>query len=264
MIALEAEDSADLRGWLISGTIVVLAHGAVAAAVEWRQDSDPAQPAGAIVIEFARVPVAPASEQTDIPPGPEQIMLDLSPDKPSDIVKEKVEEKPEQKIEEETPPELQPAPNPEVAIQPPTPKEVQAETPRQEPHPPAPTTSASQAAPVQTAPFRQRPRKVDPPNDPPQFRAGRRKSWRCSIERNKRYPPAAQARGQHGVAQVVFTLDRSGHVVDSRVVHSSGAPALDTEALALLQRTQPLPPPPVQLVGPQVNLTVPIRFNSNN
>ena len=242
MIALGAEELADLRRWLISGAIVVLAHGAVAAAVAWRQDSDPVDPAGAIVIEFAPVPVAPPSQQTDIPPGPEQIMSDASPDKPSEIVKEKVEEKPEQKIEEETP-EVQPAPNPEVAIQSAA-QEVQPETPRQEPHPPAPATSAPQAAPVQTAAI---------PAAPAQGRSVQRStaipSWTSEIvallERNKRYPPAAQARREHGVAQVVFTLDRSGHVVDSRVLHSSGAPALDAEALALLHsaRSHSLRPP---------------------
>jgi protein TonB len=260
MIAFAAEDLADLRRWLVSGAIVVLAHGAVAAAIAWRQDSEPAEPAGTIVIEFAPVPVAPASQQTDIPPGAEQIMSDASPDKPSEIVKEKVEEKPEQKIEEEAPPEVQPASNPEVAIQPPAPKEVQPETPRQEPHPPAPTTTAPQAAPVQTAAI---------PAAPAQGRSPQRSSaipsWTSEIvallERNKRYPPAAQARREYGVAQVVFTLDRSGHVIDSRVLHSSGAPALDAEALALLQRAQPFPPPPAELAGPQVNLTVPIRFN---
>jgi periplasmic protein TonB len=259
MIALGAEDLADLRRWLICGAIVVLAHGAVAAAIAWRQDSDPAEPAGAIVIEFAPVPVAPPSQQTDIPPGPEQIMSDASPDKPSEIVKEKLEEKPEQKIEEETPPEVQPAPNPEVAIQSAI-QEVQPETPHQEPHPPAPTTAAPQAAPVQTAAI---------PAAPAQGRSVQRStaipSWTSEIvallERNKRYPPAAQARREHGVAQVVFTLDRSGHVVDSRVLHSSGAPALDAEALALLQRAQPFPRPPAELTGSQVSLTVPVRFN---
>src|SRR6516165_1597676 len=91
------------------------------AAGVWRQENEPAEPAGAIVIEFALVPIAPANEQTEIPPGPEQIMSDLSPDRPSEIVKDKVDEIPEQKVAEERQPEVQPAPNPEVSIQPPTP-----------------------------------------------------------------------------------------------------------------------------------------------
>jgi protein TonB len=44
-------------------------------------------------------------------------------------------------------------------------------------------------------------------------------------------------------------------------VRSSGTSALDEEALALLRRAQPFPPPPPELSGSRVDLTVPIRFN---
>jgi periplasmic protein TonB len=265
MIVLAAADIADLRRWLISGAIVVLAHGAIAGAmVAWRQETEPSEPAAAIVVEFAPVPVAPANRETDIPPGPEQVMSDASPDRPFETVKEKIEEKPEQKIEpvEEPPPEVKPAPNPDVPIRPPTPQDIKQETPqRQEPRPPAPTTSAPQASPLATAAI---------PAAPAQGQARPKSSnaiptWQTQIvallERNKRYPPAAQSRGEHGVAQVFFSLDRQGRVIDSRVVRSSGAPALDEEALALLHRAQPFPAPPAELAGPHVDLTVPIRFN---
>jgi protein TonB len=249
MIVLAAADIADLRRWMISGAIVVLAHGAIAAAtVAWHNDIEPAEPAAAIVVEFAPLPVAPANREMDIPPGPEQVMSEM------------VEEKPEQKIEpvEEPPP---PAPNPDVAIQPPTP-EVKQETPqREEPRPPAPTTSTPQAAPVETAAIPAAPVQGQP--TPKSSNAI--PTWKTQIvallERNKRYPPAAQSRGEHGVAQVFFSLDRQGRVIDSRVVRSAGAPALDEEALALLQRAQPFPAPPAELSGAHVDLTVPIRFN---
>jgi protein TonB len=60
---------------------------------------------------------------------------------------------------------------------------------------------------------------------------------------------------------VFFTIDRQGRLIDSRIVRSAGAAALDAEALALLDRAQPFPAPPPQLAGERVNLTVPIRFN---
>jgi protein TonB len=90
-------------------------------------------------------------------------------------------------------------------------------------------------------------------------------TWKTQIvallERNKRYPEGAQARREHGVAQVFFSLDRNGRVIASRVLRSSGASALDEEALALLRRAQPFPAPPRELPGEHVDLTVPIRFN---
>jgi len=151
-MVLSAEYVADLRRWLISGAIIVLAHGGIAAVtVNWRDEIEPAEPAAAVVIEFAPMPVAPAMPQTNIAPGPEQVMSDASPNKPVESLeeKQKVEEKVASKPVEEPPPEVKPAPNPEVAVEPP--REVQQESPRQAPHLPAPTTSAPQAIPERTA-----------------------------------------------------------------------------------------------------------------
>ena len=90
-------------------------------------------------------------------------------------------------------------------------------------------------------------------------------TWKTQIvallERNKHYPAAAQSRREQGVAQVFFSLDRQGRVINSRIARSSGANALDEEALALLRRAQPFPAPPRELPGVHVDLTVPIRFN---
>src|SRR5258707_1179818 len=152
MKALSAEDVADLRRWLISGAVVVLAHGAIAAGmVNWRDEIEPGEPAAAIVIEFAPLPVAPAAPQIDIAPGPEQVMSDASPDKPVERVEEeqKLEAKVASRSVEEPPLEIKPAPNPDVAIEP-TRQEV-ATPQRQEPRTPASTTSAPQAPPEQIA-----------------------------------------------------------------------------------------------------------------
>jgi protein TonB len=59
---------------------------------------------------------------------------------------------------------------------------------------------------------------------------------------------------------VSFTIDRTGRVTASRVVGSSGSPALDDEALAVLQRASPLPAPPAQVPGESFNWTMPIQF----
>ena len=88
MMALE--DIANLRRWVISGTIVVLAHGAFAAAmVTWRDTDEAAEPAAAIVVEFAPVPVGPAKPESDLAPGPEQVMSDASPNRPTETLEEK-------------------------------------------------------------------------------------------------------------------------------------------------------------------------------
>ncbi len=64
------------------------------------------------------------------------------------------------------------------------------------------------------------------------------------LERYKRYPPEAQSRGEQGVAQLAFSVDRSGGVHHARIVRSSGSSLLDAATLALVERAAPLPPPP--------------------
>ncbi len=279
MIAFAAEDAADLRRWLFSAAIVVLAHGAFAGAmVTWRDAIEAAEPAAAIVIEFAPVPVGPAKLETEIPPGPEQVMSDAAPDRLTPTTEEKIEEKVEQKVEakveqkveekvepkpvEEPPPEVKPAPNPEVAVVPPAPQEVKQETPqRQEPRPPAPTTSAPQAVPVETAAIPAAPEQGKPNPVRPKPKQTWEGQMSALIERNKRYPAKAQSRGAQGVAQVSFSLDRQGRLIESRIVRSSGVAVLDEESLALLRRAQPFPPPPQDRPGERVDVTVQIRFN---
>ena len=66
---------------------------------------------------------------------------------------------------------------------------------------------------------------------------------------------------QTGVAEVVFTIDREGKVVASRIVRSSGHAALDQETIATVKRAQPFPAPPTNMPGETFEFRVPIRFD---
>ena len=67
-------------------------------------------------------------------------------------------------------------------------------------------------------------------------------SWQQAVvarlARFQRYP--AQAKGATGVVNLSFSIDRQGHVLNSRVIKGSGSAVLDTEALSLLTRAAPL------------------------
>jgi protein TonB len=275
MMAFSSEDLADLRRWVLSAVAVVLAYGAIAAVVvRWHDPVEPAELAGAIVIEFAPVVAAPTAPPTDLPPGPEMVASDASLAKPVESVEDKpeerveskvarkVEERPEAKPVEEPPPEVSPAPDPEVAVVPPPPEEVKRATPRpQEALLPAPATTAPPAVPAQVAAL-----PAGPTPSPSAKNSPGVVKWMAQIsaalERNKRYPRQSAARHEQGTAQVRFTLDRQGRVIESRLVQSSGAAALDDEALALLHRAQPFAPwPREEFAGERVELTVPIRFH---
>jgi protein TonB len=90
-------------------------------------------------------------------------------------------------------------------------------------------------------------------------------SWQTSLikhlQQYKRYPSDAQSRGEEGVVQLSFSVDRSGHVLSRQVVRSSGYPELDAEVMAMIERAQPLPPFPAAMPQPKLDLTVPIRFS---
>ena len=278
MIALAAEDLADLRRWALSAVVVVTVYGSIAAAmVAWHDPVDMDEPAAGIVIELSAVPVARV-EQTDAQPGPDMVMSDASPDRPTESLEEKPEEKVEQKVEakleqkveekieakpvDEPPPEVPPAPNPEVAVPPPPPQqEVKQETPqRQDPRPPAPANSAPRvmsdltaaipAAPVQGVPTRSK--------------LAAEQSWNREIaavlRRVLRYPPKADARNQTGKVMISIVLDRQGRVIESRILRPSGVAVLDEEALAIVQRAQPFPPPPAEVSGERIERSVPVNF----
>jgi TonB family protein len=56
--------------------------------------------------------------------------------------------------------------------------------------------------------------------------------------------PVAHARGESGQAVVSFTVDDKGQLASLALAQSSGHADLDAEALAMVRRVAPFPPPP--------------------
>jgi protein TonB len=84
------------------------------------------------------------------------------------------------------------------------------------------------------------------------------RSLAARLETSKRYP--SRARGEKGIAQVTFRIDRKGHVIDSRIVQSSGFAVLDEDALATLKRADPLPVPPSDISDDKLSIMTSIRY----
>jgi periplasmic protein TonB len=136
--------------------------------------------------------------------------------------------------------------------------------PQKEEKPPEPQAELSLPMPE--------PPKLEPPSEkkdataPPQANAPRAIArWQSTLaahlERFKRYPDKARARGDQGTATVAFTIDHDGRLVTSRIVQSSGSPTLDDETLAMLVRAQPLPKPPENVLDSELSFIVPVKFN---
>jgi len=71
----------------------------------------------------------------------------------------------------------------------------------------------------------------------------------------------AQEQRQQGVVHLRFTIDREGKVLASEINKSSGFELLDEEVLALIQRAQPVPPPPPEVTGNRIEMLVPVSFS---
>ena len=157
--------------------------------VNW-SDDEVAEPTAAMVVDLSPFPMAPPENVTELPPGPEQVEAEASPQMPVTEVKEQVEETVENQQSREVQPELAQAINPEVALDTAPPKPEQEVKTPQENQLPAPETTAPPqmpqfaladvaAAQVQGAPT------VDRSNAIPTWRS----SVAALLERNKRYPP---------------------------------------------------------------------------
>ena len=85
----------------------------------------------------------------------------------------------------------------------------------------------------------------------------------AQLDRFKRYPPEARKAHIEGVVQLHFVMEADGHVTTAEIRKSSGRPALDKEALALMARAQPLPPLPADFPSRTLDAVVPIEFSLN-
>lgn len=220
------------------------AGSAVALLTRWSDDSDLVANAPVIMLELAPVAAAPDITPTDVPPDTVQSAgAEPEPEPP----------KPPEKVA--IPPDS-PTPEPELAMLPP-PKPV--EEPKEEKAGKNRSIARAAATADRRAERAAAPTAGAASNNPFAL-----PSWKsrlvAQLERHKRYP--AEARGDHGVAQLAFSIDRSGGVHHARIVRSSGSSVLDQATLALVARAAPLPPPPPEVSGSQIAVVVPVRYNA--
>lgn len=81
-----------------------------------------------------------------------------------------------------------------------------------------------------------------------------------AIAQQKHYPHLARMRGWVGEALVDLKLDSKGALVESRIERSSGYEMLDKQALEMIKKAAPFPPPPEILQSSIFNIQVPVSF----
>jgi protein TonB len=86
----------------------------------------------------------------------------------------------------------------------------------------------------------------------------------AQLNRFKQYPRTARKAGIEGVVMLHFMMDAQGKVISYEIAKSSGRPILDSEALALILRAQPLPALPADYPTRTLDAIVPIEFALNH
>lgn len=231
-----AQTKAERRRWSLSTLAIVLSGSAVAVGLHWQSSRPPPvlPPAAAMVIELAALQAPP--QPSAQPEGPAQVEAPKPTPQPE----------PKPKIE---------LPRSEIAL--PQPQEI--EKPREE-QPPAPETTAPASVPAPPSPAASAPRQSASSAAAVAAQATFEQLLLGHLERHKRYPRAAQMRRQQGVPYIRFTMDRQGTVLAASLERPSGFALLDQEALALLERAQPLPRLPDTVAGNSLEIVVPIEF----
>lgn len=222
-------------GFHAAGAAVLLAH--------WSEDSDLVANAPVVMIELAALPVAPDLTPTEVPPDTVlSKQAEPEPELPKPIEKIEIPFAPEAEMEMVSPPK-------------PLEKKLEKKSKQKQAAVNSAPSTAEQKADRAAAPSPGA--SSHNPNALPNWKS----ELVARLERVKRYPAEAQSRGEQGVAQLAFSVDRGGGVHNARIVRSSGSSALDSATLALVERAAPLPPPPPEVAGAQIAISVPIRYN---
>lgn len=262
--ALQAGRARTLRRWTAAATVVIALHLSIAAAALHRTEPELAEDdvaGSAMPIELA---AATASHPSDIAPRVGAPAAEVAEQVVSDA-REDAAEEPQEKIEPvaeptpiQTPDALRHQPNIEQTDEKPKPPSQQ---------PPVPAAVANPAQEAAALPSPSAPETAQAASASQGITPSMRKSktsWQKSllvhVAKSKRYPVAARSSQAEGEAVVEFSMDRSGALISKRLVSSSGSSLLDSEALDMLTRAEPLPQPPTDIAGEVFTLAMPIRF----
>jgi periplasmic protein TonB len=245
--------------WAFAALGAVAIHAACAALALGSVRPDDQDDLGAPAIEIGVELASPRLDPTNLPVGPD---TDASAAAPEVVEQKTVVEKTD--LPKATPTETD---DPDRLVSPNDPNPVKDVDPKKasvqaQPSQASVATEATAMPSVENAP--QSPRSVAPVQGTGASAARVRVTWQKELaahfNKYKRYPEDRTARG----AQVVvsFVLDRLGHVLSSRIVTGSGDPAFDAAALAMLQRANPVPPPPPLVADEGLTFTLPVIFHA--
>jgi protein TonB len=255
---LEVDQKPSARLWYFAAIGAVLIHlGGAALAITHLSGDESDEGLGANAIEIGLEMASPQLEQTDLPPGPDTEASVASPALAEQKAKvEKTE------LPKDIPTETE---EPDRVV---TPSDSQKPK-DEEPKPETVQTTASTESVAAEATARQSLENAPPkeamvaPNlgigkDAQRLSAAWKRQISAYFELHKRYPKDRD--GKNAAATVSFVLNRLGHVLSVEVAQSSGDPAFDAAAIAMVRRSDPVPKPPAQVTDETFSFAVEVKF----
>jgi protein TonB len=257
MSDLETEQKPSTRLWVLAAVGALAIHlGGAALAIAHLQTDDPDSELGAQAIEIGLEMTSPHLEATDLPAGPDAEASVASPALAEQKAEPKQTELPKEVPTETEDPDRVVALNDSRKPKEDDPKEAQVQTS-------ASNESVAQEA-MATPSVEELPegRSQAPVQGTGKSLQRIKASWFAELsahfEKHKRNPTVPKFKNVKVLVNVMF--DRLGHVVSSNIAQSSGDPAYDEAALAMLRRSDPVPQPPPLIADEGLNYTLPVLF----
>jgi TonB family protein len=260
LIATEQEPPPHLsrKLWIAAALGAVALHaGGVALALGYLQPDDADTDLGAPAIEIGIELAAPKADPTDLPVGPDTAASAAAPA----VVEQKTEVQPTD-LPKAVPTETD---DPDRVVSPNDTKKPIEDEPKITAVATAPSEASvatEETATPTVANAEDAPRSSAPSQGTGESAVRERATWEkelgAHLNKYKRYP--ADRIMQSAEVSVTFVLDRLGHVVSTQVVKGSGDAAFDNAAVAMLQRADPVPPPPPLVADEGLTFTLPVIF----
>lgn len=258
MSDLDTEARSSRRLWVFAGLGALALHlGGAALAVAHLNSADLDDDLGAPAIEIGLEMTSPHLEPTDLPPGPDTEASVASPA----IAEQKAELK-DSELPKDTPTETE---DPDRVVTPndsQKPKEDDTKVATVQTTASTESVAAEATATPSSENIPEGKRSVAPAQGTGESARRIRATWQkeliAHLDKHKRYP--AERSLKSAEILISFALDRMGHVLSTSIVKGSGDAAFDQAALAMVKKSDPVPPPPPTVADDGLNFTLPVIF----
>lgn len=258
MSDLDTDRKSSRRLWIFAAVGALALHvGGAALAIAHLRSDDIDDSLGAPAIEIGLEMMSPHLEATDLPPGPDTDASVASP-----ALAEQTAEVQDAELPKDMPTE---ADEPDRVVTPNDtnkPKEEDSKPAAMQTQASTESAAAEATATPSSEDIKQGPRSVAPAQGTGESVRRMRATWQkelvAHLDRHKRYP--AERSQKSAEILVSFALDRRGHVLSASIVKGSGDAAFDQAALAMVRRSDPVPPPPPLIADEGLSFTLPVIF----